>query len=120
MDNLTTATALYRLSERDRELASDHLIKSNAPNAKDLCTGNLNFGAALAEAETRGRKTDIHGSDMSEIINSHTETVKVRKSTREAAVDLSQSFIRNLAMVKLLNHYYKQDRTVLEGFRPNG
>jgi hypothetical protein len=121
LDNKITAFSLYKLTEQNRNLASDHLIKANAPNAKNLCTGKLDFAAALNEIASESTSKELlRSSELNPIIDNHTQTVRVNKSVREASVDLSQAYIMNLAMLRLLNHFYKQDRSVLDNFRPNG
>lgn len=119
MDKQQIAFGLFKLTERNRELASDHLIKSTAPNAKNLCTSQVDFASTISEMQNQGRTKDLTGNRISSIIKDNTETVHVTKSTREASVDLSQAYLMNLAMVRLLNHHYKQDRVVLDVYRPN-
>ncbi len=119
MDDRLSAIALVKLTERNRDLISDQLIKSTAPNASELCTGQLDFASTLNSLEDKSRTKSVGLSEIKESIQEHTETVPVRKSTREAAVDLSQAYLMNLSMVRLLNHGYKQEKTVLDNFKPS-
>jgi hypothetical protein len=118
LDNQIAAFALYKLTERNRELSSDHLIKSAAPNAKDLCTGQIDFASTISELQNNSQGAGLDTAKISSIIHENTDTVHVSKSTREASIDLSQAYLMNLAMVRLLNHHYKQERSVLDNYRP--
>jgi hypothetical protein len=110
---LNTASALYHLTKHNRELMADHLIKANAPNAKDLCTGQLDFVGALQDL-----KNSKGSADKAGILRGHTERVSVNKSVREASVDLSTAYLANASTIKLLNHYYKQSQAIVDGYRP--
>ncbi|MFN5538950.1 MAG: hypothetical protein ACK481_02675 [Candidatus Melainabacteria bacterium] len=116
MDNASLSLSLLKIATHNRDLASDHLVKSTAPNASELCTGQLDFASAMKQIA----KSKNPQSSINSILKDNTETVKVTKSTREAAVDLSQAYIVNSAMAKLLNHTYRLERIPLDNFKPAG
>ncbi len=119
MDNKLTAIALSKLSEQNRSLLSDELVKANAPNAKDLCSGRLDFASAFNEIASRGgNKSDLKNSEISSIIGNHIQKSPITKSVRESSADLAQAYVSSMAMMRLVNHFYKQDRSVIDNFRP--
>jgi hypothetical protein len=117
MDNKILAYGLLKATEKNRDLIADHLNKSHAPNASELCTGKLDMSGAVSamdKAAAGGSFSDVIG----EVLSEHTKTVKVNGSSRTLAVDLSQGYLMNLAMVRLLNHNIKQEKSVIDNFRP--
>ncbi|MDX1919145.1 MAG: hypothetical protein SFU25_00245 [Candidatus Caenarcaniphilales bacterium] len=121
MDNFTSAYTLFKLTERHRDYTGDYLVKTNAPNAKDLCAKEVNFASVVSDLENKSKHhTSLSRGTVSSMIDSASSTVPIRSSTREKAIDLSQSYLTNLAMLRLINHVYKQNRAVNDNFRPNG
>ncbi|MDJ0625719.1 MAG: hypothetical protein QNJ31_05055 [Candidatus Caenarcaniphilales bacterium] len=115
MDNFASSFALFKLTERQRDLAAEHLVKSNAPNAEELCTGRVHFDSVIGELEDKYKNKENPSNDqIRSIIRNNTETIPVRKSTRELAVELSQAYLMNLSAVRLMNHSYKQKRAILD------
>ena len=113
-EKLNTASALYHLTKHNRELLADHLIKANAPNARDLCTGELDFASALKELKEAGNLQ----SEKHSILQANTKLLPLSKSVREASVDLSAAYLANISSIKLLNHFYKQSQAIVDGYRP--
>ena len=117
INNKDLAFYLFRLTERNRDLNADHLNKSHAPNAKELCTGKVDFASVISEIDNNKSLAAQRGN-LKPILDHNTSTVHVSKSPREASVDLSQSYLVNLAMMRLLNHNIKQEKAVVDGFSP--
>lgn len=121
MNNFTSAYTLFKLTERHRDYTGDYLVKTNAPNAKDLCTKEVNFASVVNEMENKTKTgKELPKDRVDSMIDSSSSTVPIRSSTREKAIDLSQAYLTNLSMLRLLNHVYKQNRAVNDNFRPNG
>lgn len=106
------------MSEQNRILLSDQLVKANAPNSQDLCAGHLDFGSAFNEIASRTGKSGLKSSEINSIIGNHIQKSPITKSVRETSADLAQAYISSMAMLRLVNHFYKQDRTVIDNFRP--
>jgi hypothetical protein len=121
LDNIGSAYALFKLTERHREYTGDYLVKTNAPNAKDLCAKEVDFASVVSSLESQGQNgQSVDRGSVGGMIDSASSTTKIKSSTREKAVDLSHSYLMNIAMLRLLNHNFKQAKAVNEGFRPNG
>jgi|GEM_PF-6302725 len=119
MDYLTQATLFLELTENQRKLDSDHLIKASSPNSKNLRTGRLDFSEvfnSLENSESSSKK--ISYSKIKNTIREKIETEPVYKSPEQASVDLSQSYIANTAAIRILNNYYQSQRTITDSFRP--
>lgn len=103
---------LQRMAEINRQFSSDNLTKSFAPNAEELCTHKLNFSEVMHNLSS---SPDIK---IDKVIENNTEQVPVSNSRRQASIELSQAALMNLTMNKLLSHSIREERAVLDNFRP--
>jgi len=119
LQNTSLAFALFRLTERNRDLLADYLNKTNLPNAKEMCSGQIDFTSVISDLENPRQDKKVDGASVGSIIKANTQTIPITRSRREVSVDLSQSYLLNLAMVKLMNHSLKQERAAVDNFRPS-
>lgn len=109
---INVAYNLQRMAEINRQFSSDNLTKSFAPNADELCTHKLNFGEVMHHLKSGT------ASDIEHAIEDSTEKIPVASSRRQASIELSQAALMNLTMNKLLSHSIREERSVLDNFRP--
>ncbi|MDX1917957.1 MAG: hypothetical protein SFT81_02280 [Candidatus Caenarcaniphilales bacterium] len=118
MDNKELAFNLFKIAEYNRTLEADKVIKSSAPNPKELCSGKLNFAELMSDLEKNSaRRVGSKTKNIDSMLKDSTHNVKIDKTVRQYSVDLSQAQIMNTAMARLLNHSIKQERSVIDNFR---
>lgn len=110
------ALILYKLAEQNRQYSADNLIKSYAPNAKDLQTKKLNFTQVLQDVSES--KTDLEHTDVNASITSNSQSVPVNTSKQQSAMALSEAALLNRTLYRLLNHSLTEERSIVDGFRP--
>ena len=76
INNKDLAFYLFRLTERNRDLNADHLNKSHAPNAKELCTGKVDFASVISEIDNNKSLAAQRGN-LKPILDHNTSTVHV-------------------------------------------
>ncbi|HEY9886702.1 MAG TPA: hypothetical protein V6C96_05510 [Vampirovibrionales bacterium] len=113
---LSTPYSLVKLTAKNRNFLADHLIKSNAPNAKDLCTHELDFRSIVSDIEDK--ESGASEENIDQILNNHTKTVPVTGSPRELVADMSQAYMMNIAALRLMRHTVRQNKAAMDNFRP--
>lgn len=113
--NTRLSIFLAKLAETNRTLASDDLIKSYAPNANELNTKKINFEDVL---EDYHKIQPMDHKQIQNLITNSTETKKVSTSPKISAIELSHATVMNSAILKLLSHAIKENRTVMDNYRP--
>ena len=120
MEDRELAFFLYKTAEHNRSLALDNFVKSNAPNADELCTKKLNFDQVMKKmASSENQDQSFNSAEIQKNLNESSETVKVSGSVRQNAIDFAQSALVNSSMRRLLAHSFKQSRLVIDQFKPS-
>ena len=117
MDDLTRAALFLELTQAQRELDSEALIKASS-GGENLTTGKLDF-QEIYQKLSRKREQNIAHSELKKTIREETKIVPVEDSPQKASIRLSQSYLANSLAVKFLNNHYQRKRAVIDSFRPN-